>query len=180
MNIKPLRQYNESDVINMFAYDGAAASKGTLVKVTGNGWKNTDEPTGVLAAAGGTAVTNTVSSRYGTTAKVTASAAGNHPLGMLLMSVQEADENGEKLIFNPRKAAEMGVVVEGQTVPILTRGVVLYYGATLAAETFSAGATLYAGAAGEITSAAGTSNVAVGIALGGKDSDDYVLVKLGL
>ena len=39
------------------------------------------------------------------------------------MTVRELDENGERLIHNPRKAAEMGVVVKGQAVPILTRGV---------------------------------------------------------
>ena len=53
------------------------------------------------------------------------------PLGMLLYDVREDDENGEKLIFNPRKAAENDYVISGQAVPILTRGIVLYSGATL-------------------------------------------------
>lgn len=179
MIIKPLRQYNESDVINMFAYNGASASKGLLVKVDGGGWKSTDEPVGMDGTAGAS-VANTISARYSTTAKVTAAASGDNALGMLLMSVAETDENGEKLIFNPRKAAEMGVVVSGQTVPVLSRGIVLYSGAVLAAETFSAGAALYGADSGEITSVAGGAKIAIGQALGGKDSNNFVLIKLEL
>lgn len=179
MTIKPLRQYSESDVINMFAYDGPSASKGLLVKVHGNGWVSTDDPADMSAGAGAS-YTNTVSSRYSTKAKLTLAGSGDQAIGMLLMSVAETDENGEKLLYKPGKAAEMGVVVSGQSVPVLSRGILLYSGATLAAETPTAGGVLYGADNGEVTSVAGGTKVAVGQALGIKDSNNFVLIKLEL
>jgi hypothetical protein len=174
--IKPLRQYNESDVINMFSYDGATAEKGIVVKISA-GWKNTDEPL-EMSALGGASYDNVVSQRYGNVAKVTAAGTADKPIGMLLMDVKETDENGERLLFNPRKAAEMGVVISGQAVPVLTRGIVLYSGAQLAAQSVTAGATLYvSGSVGEL-STYGTN--AIGKALGGKDDNNFVLIKLEL
>lgn len=179
MTIKPLRQYSESDVINMFAYDGPSASKGLLVKVHGNGWVSTDDPADMSAGAGAS-YANTVSSRYSTKAKLTLAGSGDQAIGMLLMSVAETDENGEKLLYKPGKAAEMGVVVSGQSVPVLSRGILLYSGATLAAETPTAGGALYGADNGEVTSVAGGTKVAVGQALGIKDSNNFVLIKLEL
>lgn len=179
MTIKPLKQYNESDVLNIFAYDGASASKGLLVKVNGNGWVSTDEPVDMNGPAGAS-YANTVSARFGTKARITAAASGDQALGILLMDVKETDENGEKLLYKPGKAAEMGVVVSGQTVPVLSRGVILYSGATLAAESPTAGAVLYGADNGEITSVSGGTKVAIGQALGVKDSNNYVLIKLEL
>lgn len=130
-------------------------------------------------SAGGS-VANTASARYATTAKIIVAGSGDNALGMLLMDVKETDENGEKLIFNPRKAAEMGVVVSGQSVPVLSRGIILYSGAVLAAESFSAGDKLYGAASGEITSVAGGTKVVIGKALGDKDTNNFVLIKLEL
>ena len=49
INLKPFRVYDEHDVVNLYAYSGAIGisagdkiPKGTLVKVQGDGWKNTD------------------------------------------------------------------------------------------------------------------------------------------
>jgi hypothetical protein len=73
----------------------------------------------------GSAVNNTVSLRYGTRAKIVPiTTKTDVALGITLMSVAEVDENGELLKFNPRKAAEMGVVLKGQAIPVLTKGVV--------------------------------------------------------
>ena len=42
--LRPFRDYNEHDVINLFKFSGTIpANKGTLVKVIGDGWKTTDE-----------------------------------------------------------------------------------------------------------------------------------------
>jgi hypothetical protein len=47
-------------------------------------------------------------------------------IGILLKDVLEFDENGKKLIFDSRKAAEMdAIIVNVQAVPILTKGIVL-------------------------------------------------------
>jgi len=175
--LNPFRSYDEKDVINLFAFDGTLpATKGTLVKVS-TGWKSSDELE--MLGSVGASFGNTVSQRYGVTAKVAVAGATDAPLGMLLFDVKETDENGELLKFNPRKAAEMEAVLSGQSVPIVTKGIFLYSGATLASDAPTAGAALYCGAAGEITTTAG-SNVRVGTALGAKDSNNGVLIKLDL
>jgi hypothetical protein len=56
----PFREYDEHDVINLFAYDGAL-DRGHVVKIL-SGWKNTDE-TQLMGNVGGS-FTNTVSQRY--------------------------------------------------------------------------------------------------------------------
>ena len=100
------------------------------------------------------------------------------PLGMLLYDVREDDENGEKLIFNPHKAAENDFVIGGQAVPVLTHGIVLYSGATLAADTVNPGDTVVT-AAGELAKDADhvAKAPAVGKALGMKDANNHILLK---
>jgi len=73
----------------------------------------------------------------------------------------------------------MEAVLTGQAVPVVTRGIFLYSGATLAGETPVAGSKLYCGAAGEITTGS-AGNVQVGTALGGKNTASHVLLKLSL
>jgi hypothetical protein len=137
-NLKPFRDYSEHDVVNVFAFSGNAESasvvltKGAVVAVEGRGFQPLS--TGTLGTpvdgigAVGASYTNVVSDRYATVAKVRLATSGDRPLGLTLLDIRELDENGEKLIFNPRKAAEMNVIVSGQTVPVLTRGIVLYSG----------------------------------------------------
>jgi hypothetical protein len=186
INLKPFRIYDEHDVINLYAYSGTmsltAGSKiprGSLVKVVTPGWSNTDEPIEMLGSPGAS-YDGTVAQRYGTVAKVALTSSGNVALGMMLHDVQEVDENGELLKFHPRKAAEMEVVISGQTVPVVTRGVFLYTGDTIGAVS-SAGAKLYAADDGELTQLnQDSAGHLVGKALGISDSDGYVLVKLEL
>ena len=184
IDIKPLRSYSEHDVVNLFAYAGtisttagAKVNKGSVVKITGNGWKNTDDVVEMLGSPGAT-YQGTVSQRYGVPAKVNLCQSGDTPLGILLNSVAEVDENGELLKFNPRKAAEMEVAVSGQAVPILTRGVILYSGA-LTEGAVAANVSVYATNAGELSTTA-ASHVKVGKSLGAKDTDGYVLLKIEL
>ena len=186
VNLRPFRDYDEHDVINLFAHRSSAVNKGSLVKVeTATGWKNTNEPTmeeGIIGASYG----NTVSNRYAVRAKVVDAGSGDKPVGMTLWDVKETDENGEKLLYNPRKAAEMQAVISGQAVPVATRGVFLYSGATLnathAAQGPVAGEYLYAAANGQMMVASSVgwdSTVAkVGQVLGGMDSSNHVLIRL--
>jgi len=176
--LRPFRDYNEHDVINLFKFSGTIpANKGTLVKVIGDGWKTTDE----LERLGSVGATynNVQSERYGVAAAVGVAGAGDTPVGMLLYDVKEEDENGEKLIFHPRKQAEMEVALSGQAVPVVTKGTFLYSGATLAAQSPVGGTTLYAGAGGDITTGV-ASNVKVGKALGAPDADGVVLIRMNL
>jgi hypothetical protein len=156
-----------------------------LVKIA-TGWKNYDsgvELGGGLEFIGGAGTlqpNNTVSQRYGVTAKVVTSTTGETPIGMMLYDVKDVDENGELLKYKPRKAAEMQAVIPGQAVPIVTRGIFLVQGVL---GTPTAGGTAYAGGTGQITSSTGTNptaNVAIGKFLGAADTNGETLVKLDL
>ena len=196
--IKPLRDYSSSDVLNMFAYDLASVNKGTFVQIQGSGWRNTDDVLNILSAtAVGASFNGVTSDRYSTTARVTvsstgtetsftgatASAAGggstryNKCIGMLLNDVRETDENGEKLAFNPRKAVELSCVISGQTVPILTRGIIVAY-----ASGAVAGSGAFIGSDGTLKTAFSDhiNSTKVGTYLGSADNDGYALLKIDI
>jgi hypothetical protein len=181
-NLRPFRQYSESDVVNLFAFSGDSTlvTKGLAVKVAGDGWTNEANSSPVEALGSvGASYNNVVSQRYGAKARVVVAASGDAILGLTLMDIRELDENGEKLVFNPRKAAEMGVVISGQAVPILTKGLVLYSGAS----NVLAGSIAYvSGAAGELAGAATLPGNAtrVGKWLSKNDSNNTALLKIEL
>ena len=151
-NLFPFRDYDEHDVVNLFAFSGNAQSdsivltKGSVVKVQAPGFNpNTaslSTPNSTLGAVG-SSFARTVSDRYGVAPKVALAASGDSAvLGLTLLDIRELDENGEKLVFNPRKAAEMNVVLSGQAVPVLTKGIVMYSGTNATAgHVASVGAT---------------------------------------
>jgi hypothetical protein len=190
--LRPFRDYDEHDVLNLFSYDttglnagSISITKGSLVKIA-TGWKNYDsgvELGGGLEFIGGAGTlqpTNVVSQRYGVTAKVVISTTGETPIGLMLYDVKDADENGEFLKYNPRKAAEMQAVIPGQAVPVVTRGIFLVQGVL---GTPTAGGVAYAGGTGQITSSTGIggiTNVAIGKFLGAADTNGETLVKLAL
>ena len=190
--LRPFRDYDEHDVLNLFSYDTTGLSagsinitKGSLVKIA-TGWKNYDSGVELggglefIGSAGTLSPTNVVSQRYGVTAKVVTSTTGETPIGMMLYDVKDVDENGELLKYKPRKAAEMQAVIPGQAVPVVTRGIFLVQGVL---GTPSAGGTAYAGGTGQITSStgsAGIANVAIGKFLGAADTNGETLVKLAL
>ena len=181
----PFRQVHENDVVNLFAFDGSAATRGLIVKLdTANGWKLSDDLG--LSAVSTQTYTNTVSDRYNVKAKVTTCGSGdsNVPFGMLMYDVAETDENWEKLIYHPRKAHEMQVSVSGQAVPVLTQGVVLIKmdDADRNSVTIAAGGEAYVGTAGQVIAPLGgtaQSNMRrIGTFLGPRDTNGEVLVKL--
>lgn len=181
-NLRPFRQYDEMDVVNLFSYSGDSTlvTKGLAVKVVGDGWTNDANTSPVeLLGSVGASYTNVVSQRYGVKAKVGLAASGDAILGLTLMDVRELDENGEKLVYNPRKAAEMGVVISGQAVPVLTKGIVAYSGASNVA----AGSVAFvSGAAGELAGASSlpTNATKVGKWLSKNDANSIALLKIEL
>tara|TARA_B100000676_G_scaffold104914_1_gene104687 strand:- start:8786 stop:9340 length:555 start_codon:yes stop_codon:yes gene_type:complete len=182
-DIKPFRQYDEHDVINLFTYaDGTTSvDAGKLVKIS-TGWTTELDPVDLSGNASGSGLSldgKALSTQWSVSAKVTASGATETPIGMTLVAMAETDENGEKLLYNPRKAAEMGVVIPGQAIPLATRGLFLYKSTDGTWSGVTAGTTLYAGASGEITTTS-SGNVAVGVALGADDANGYALIKLDL
>lgn len=181
--LRPFRDYDEHDVINLFRADEDCTipvHRGTLMMIAGNGWK-ADEEDGIemLGAAGANSISNTVSQRYGVSAEVTFTANINsRPIGMTLYDIREEDENGEKLIHNPRKAVEMECVLSGQAVPLVTKGIFLYSGSALAGENPTNGAVLYAGANGTLSVANASSGKPIGRCLGAEDGNGHVLIHL--
>jgi len=158
--LRPFRDYDEKDVINLYAYSGAVvdasyqilATKGTLVKPVGDGFRADVEPIEMLGNMGAFNINNWVGQRYGVVPKVTVAGASDNPIGMLLFDVRELDENQLPLKYNPRKAAEMEAALSGQAVPLVTRGIFLYSGVTVGGGVpVTAGATAYVGANGVIT-----------------------------
>lgn len=179
-----LRDYSEHDVINLFtlnedAVGVAGITNGHFVQIeTASGWMNTDELQ--MIGAAGLDYGNTESQRYGVNAKVKLADATSPVLGMMLYDCKETDENGEKLLYNPRKAAEMGVTISGQSSPIVTRGIFSYSGSVLATDQAAGtGMALYVDANGELTTTSG-GGWKVGQCIGSKDSNGHLLVHINL
>jgi len=176
-NLKPFRDYDEHDVINLFAVNSSSANKGTVVTADGNG-VNFKDATSLdnLSPFG-----NTLSAQFNVPWTVSAAASGSAKgsiVGLLLKDVRTVDENGERLIFNPRKAAEMDVIISGQAAPILTKGLVLVSG-IVGTPNFGSGAAVSDAGGGDlkvVTYASGT----VGKFLGPKNDEGYALLKIEL
>lgn len=183
-HLKPFRDYDEKDVINLYAMDlktgtnaGGAISLGSnwdgrlshghIVSLASGGWNKGQELHEMLGDAGAasSSLSNVTTQRYGVTAKVRSAGGALVPLGMTLFHVAQYDENGELLKFNPRKASELEACIEGQAVPVVTRGVFLVSGIDVSDQGdgvavalndawLLAGGNLYAGANGSITTGA--------------------------
>lgn len=131
-NLKPLRIYDETDIIEFFAHVDGSANKGSLVAITvatgnTNVWQGANSPaTPHLDVYGALAnvPTRTYAVRHEVTWKVKNAISGEVPLGFLLYDVREVNTYGEKLIYQPRTTRyENDLVVSGEAVPVITRGV---------------------------------------------------------
>lgn len=185
----PFRDYSEHEVLNFFACT-QVATKGSLVrpvrswKADGTSDKKTAGPLNLGPSSPGATYFNTVTHNFELVGQVSVTV--NHddtpaPIGILLKDVREFDENGEKLIYNSRKAAEMDVIIKDiQAAPILTRGLVLINDID---ETNRGGGggvpnigdAAYAGSNGRIAT---DGILVIGKFLSRKDENGYVLVKI--
>ena len=170
--LRPFRDYDEKNVINLFSFSGQTITaqvinKGTLVGIVYD-WKNDQDPLQIIGSYGDFSINNVQALRYGTFAQVGYAAAsgayvtGNngtaafianssgiaYPLGLTLFDIRELDENTIPLKYNPRKAAELEACISGQAVPIVTRGIFLYSGLV---GNFGGGAPIYASTSGNLT-----------------------------
>lgn len=175
----PFRDYNEHDVINLFAFSGTLpAYAGCLVKTVASGWRTDDTDTQFLGSVGAT-FANTVSQRYGVLPAVTPAGTGDNVIGMTLWDTRETDENGELLKFKPRKQAELQCVLSGQAVPIVTRGVFLISGSFNGSVT--AGSRFYSSGNGDITtSSTNAPNQQCGKFLGAPSAAGAALIYLNI
>lgn len=120
----PFRDYDEHEVINLFALDGLAPA-GTLVKASvfnpmlevANAFATT--PVGYVY--GGVTTYRWINQN-----KVVVAQSGdsrNQVLGLTLYDVKETNDHGQPLIFQPDREKDVKeIVISGETVPIVRRG----------------------------------------------------------
>ena len=151
--ILPYRDYSEHDVVNLFSLDLSAATSTTLAGmvpgVTGGDFdagvvvsvsagtlpgevselraESTDALRGYLGASFSTAHIgfNGYPANTGMTVVPANEGATSRGLGITLRETLAFDENGEKMLYYKQKLDEAQAVLPGQTVPVLTRGLVL-------------------------------------------------------
>jgi hypothetical protein len=206
LRLLPFRQYDEQDVVNLFALTNAdvltgtavdgKGSNGVFVKVADGNFDQELISYGSNSYLGKTDYPFVGSDMYPTVQlEVTAADSGDAPLGLTLNQTAQADENGEKLLYNTTKKEELQAVLPGQAVPIATKGIF-----TLGVNAIDGGAasifTIGGGfevstADGKISGVAdalGDSSLGMVIGTGSRTnsggltdqfSGDYVVVKLG-
>jgi hypothetical protein len=142
LRLLPFRQYNESDVINIFALEAQSAltdttssnsgigDAGVFVKVSTGNFNQDVVTYGSNSYLGKTDYPHVGSDMYPIN-PLTITAAGGSALksvtdsvlGITLNQTAKADENGEKLLYNPTKREELQAVLPGQSVPVATKGI---------------------------------------------------------
>lgn len=176
-NLKPFRDYDEHDVVNLYAHQLGAVNRGTFVKlVTGadpddhSAWGNNNLQN---------SPSNVVNLRHIVNWKVATAGSGDVVFGMTLYDVAEVTEWGDKLQFQPAyKAAELNTVVSGRAVPIARRGMFEINGFSGTPDAGS-GAAIHDVTAGQLkitTNPQATDNV--GIFLSQSGADGYALFLL--
>lgn len=132
LRLYPFRQYSEQDVINLFASDTADlapstngnGSAGVFVKVSAGNLDLDPITYADNSYLGKTDYPFLGAAQYPSVPlKFTAATAGDPVLGITLNQTLQQDENGEKLLYNPVKRAELQAVLTGQAVPVATRGI---------------------------------------------------------
>ena len=131
LRLYPFRQYNETDVINLFANQivddspttNGNGSAGVMVKVLSG---NLNQDTFDLIGSdylGKTDYPFLGADKYPTVPlRFVAATTGAPVLGVTLNQTLKNDENGEKLLYNPIKKDELQAVLSGQACPVATKG----------------------------------------------------------
>jgi hypothetical protein len=177
LRILPFRQYSEEDVVNLYRLkdggelaattDSGTGDAGVFVKVS-NGDFNAD-PVAYSSDSylGKTDYPFVGRAQYPKVGlQMEAATTGSAVLGISLLQTAKADENGEKLLYNPQKAAELQAVLPGQAVPVATKGV-FTVAASAVDGTLTPGTKFQISAnAGKITGAAVDGALAIGTVIG--------------
>ena len=204
LRLLPFRQYNEQDVVNVFALQNAdvlesttgdgKGSNGVFVKVTDGNFDQDVITYGSNSYLGKTDYPFVGGDMYPTNPlEVAAAASGEIPLGLTLNQTAKTDENGEKLLYNTTKKEELQAVLPGQTVPVATKGIFTLSANAIeggAASVFTIGDGFEVAGDGTIGPATVGSAASLGMVLGtgsrasqggltDQFAGDYVIVKLG-
>jgi hypothetical protein len=190
-DLRPLRDFDEHEVINFFGVSGALVTKGTFVQAQGSGLNLLDP----MVLENQSWLSQTISARFNVPNNVVPATSGqisNKIIGMTLKTVQTYDENGLPLKWFPEKAAQLDVVISGQACPIVSEGDFLYSGfSTGDAAIIAAGTGLGVtddslGALKAIPNTLSVSGIAspnpavVAVALGPVNSQGYSYIRLKL
>lgn len=137
IRLLPFRQYNDHNVVNLFAgdfSDGAALStpfvngdndNGVFVKVSAGDMTKAPVEYENNSYLGKTNYPYIGRDQYPVVPlKFTPATTGSPCLGVTLNQTLTHDENGEKLIYYPQKAIELQAVMTGEAVPVLSKGLV--------------------------------------------------------
>lgn len=194
--ILPYRDYSEHDVVNLFALDvsgltltnlvpnnstAQAYDSGVVVKVK-TGVLPGDAPS-QLDSASGDKLRDYLGASFSSAhigynaypsngMTVEPADGGEVALGITLRETLAFGENGEKMLYNKQQLDEAQAVLPGETVPVLTRGLVLLGAKSfVSSEEPAVGQAIYPGAGGLLTDTATGSEAAVGVCVAtGKDS----------
>ena len=180
LKILPFRQYDDHDVVNLYRVaDGmvldsttGAGSRdaGTFVKVSAGDFSADPVAYGADDYLGKTDYPFVGRNQYPKVSlQVEPAGAGDVPLGITLLQTAKNDENGEKLLYNPQKAAELQAALPGEAVPIATKGIF-----TIATSAFQGalggdlaiGSGIKASTGGTVTGCAPTDSASFGTILG--------------
>jgi hypothetical protein len=189
-NLKPFRDYDESNVINLFTVTGVTTlNKGTFVTAASSGVNLRDDSVVNNISIYGNSVSALFTPAW-SLAVAPSGSAKNIVIGATLKDFRTTDENGEVLLFHPRKAAEMDVIISGQAMPVITKGLFLYSGIATGngQPSFGTGFAVADAGDGSIkTVAYGATGLSNGVAvnvlgkfLGGINQDGYALIKIEL
>ena len=181
--LRPYNDHSEHEVINLFTVT-SETPRGTFVVPSASGINLLDQNSiGQLSPFGNT-VSAVFTNPWVAQAAPSGTSTAANVIGVTLKDFRIYDENGEKLIFHPRKAAEMDVIISGQAVPILTRGIVLYSG-IVGTPAFGSGAAISDAGDGSLktvpylVSGSRAANV-VGKFLGPVNAQGHALLKVEL
>jgi hypothetical protein len=175
----PFRQYDDNDVVNMYALADAAVNEnvtgvgsgdaGVFVKVSAGNFDLDPVSYATDSYLGKTDYPFVGANQYpSVNLKVTPAASGDltNCLGLTLRQTAKFDENGEKLLYYRQKAEELMCVLPGQAVPVATRGI-FSLGANALDGTLTVGNAFKLSAnAGKVTGCAHTDAGKIGTVLG--------------
>lgn len=179
IRLKPFRQVNEFDVINLFAMSGTTGNEGEFVKVIGSGavFNALDRAINLTTQA------HVVSQRRVLNAQVTYAASGDDKgdvLGILLKNIRTTDYLGRDLVYDDTRKTEANAVLSGEAVPIATKGLFLVSGIEGTPQRGSGIAVSNSVNGGwrAYNPAVETSVATLGQIIGDEDTQGYALVKL--
>lgn len=180
-NLKPFRQFEGNEVINLYAHMSGSVNRGTVVKLLSG--DASAHPNLLTTAFDSTAPSRVTSLRPVVKWKIDTTTSGNIPFGILLYDVRENNAHGEKYLYQPRyETSEQQVVISGQAAPVLVRGIVEINGFDGSPGPGS-GAVVGTGTAGTLLVNNGVAKFAsgrVGTFMTTSGADGYALLKIEL